>query len=304
MKKEQIKNEIDNLIKTNGNLKAADFNPLLKAIVDSSDIKIPSIDVSLKHPKNLTDFLDLDSWENFSKVNINLRPQIDESWRDYNPKIYLFAKRRKGGKKSKAGSVKYGWVHPCCAYTGSFTAMYPRQQDRVFTYKDLFGRFDNVLKTVFDIPEEQDVNRFGIDFNPANYFYYLDRSKYEEDVTEDINELFSYPVPKSFYVPHGETFNQGNIFSMNGKRYKTPGSDKGGTTKRVAQFRFAIGIENPKEDSKNPIIFGEMSDVVEYRVFINREVFIDRDDVTYAPMFLGEISNKIYRTRVWHKKLL
>jgi len=158
----------------------------------------------------------------------------NDIWQAYNPKVYLFRynkKRKKnivintGGKGGKRISkiIKAGFKH----------------------IPHLMGAKH---KGAFYAGDTQEV--FHTEFEMVINEPYMIQPLYEFD-------------PNEFYTNTGrvERFTNNTPLEELGNIY--PSNRTNVTGAKSVYLKFAIGIENPDKDSKFPIIFGELSDVIQ-----------------------------------------
>jgi hypothetical protein len=191
--------------------------------------------------------------ENTNQLGVTLMPTATSTlWAEMNPRIYLFHyKKAKGGRKRKGGKgsktsryYKGGFLHPTHMNGVNFT------NSRFYS-----GVTDIPYHTEFPITITKGYEREMLyDFNPFEFYNYANSDK-------------GY-----YYKPlvRGLNASELNMVNVNGSGINTTKK-----AKRSKYFRFAIGIENPDPNADFPIIFGEMSDIVQSVVFVNNQNMVD-----------------------------
>jgi hypothetical protein len=169
----------------------------------------------------------------------------NDLWQAFNPNVYLFRyskkKRKKitvntGGKKERqiVKTIKAGFKHI----------------PHLMGAKHQGAFYGGETKEVFHTEFELLVNK-----------PYMSQPLYEFD-------------PKEFYthVDRAERFSSNTPAEE--LQYILPSNRKTVFGAKSVYLKFAIGIENPDKDSEFPIIFGELSDVVQLIPFIDESDYI------------------------------
>ena len=166
----------------------------------------------------------------------------NDIWQAYNPKIYLFRynkKRKKvitvnaGAKKGREiiKVIKAGFKH------------IPHLMGAKHKGAFYAGQTEQVYHTEFELLINQPYMTQPLyEFDSSEFYMNTkNRSRFTADTKSDQLESI---------VPNNRKNSQGA---------------------KSVYLKFAIGIENPDKDSKYPIIFGELSDVVQLLPYIDNE---------------------------------
>jgi hypothetical protein len=187
----------------------------------------PMVEIKIPTPLIKIDIWKVDTqYPTMSAYYLPFSGNSVEDFTNYNPKYFLFVAKKNLRHKKRVNGINTTVINPSGFY-------HPTHQNGVnFVGKSFYSGITEIpLDTEFTLNAGAYV-KTPIAFNPIQW------------VRKDDNGIWVLPTVSDFGLNL-------NLFKF---------SKKGGDRARVMNFKLAIGIENPNKNSKQPIIFSELSE--------------------------------------------
>ena len=215
-----------------------------------------SLGGGLEIPKLIMSIGDFNKETKYSDLFASYLPTSSETWKEYNPRIFLFQYRQKRLKKSVKNNPRpknAGYYHP----VHNNGADYPNSKFFGGTQTDKKGVILPAKKTEFAIDSSViPYEKMAIEFDALAY------------TKSGTDELGGLKAIKAKEFPFSSS-----LLSIKGgstKRFRGMTYGKGTKSVGAIRFKFAIGIDNPNVEARDnsPVIFGEMSEQIIYTWYV------------------------------------